>query len=212
MRPLSDQDHYEVLEVPRSATAEELERAYQLARATYEDDSLAGYSLFDPGDARAIRERMDLAYRVLSDHEARRAYDASLGAVGESGAPAWQAEPDEGAEPEVAPALPPAPALEHIEDYEEETGEFDGPRLRRSRLRCGLEIEDVAKQTKVNPTYLRFLEEERFAELPARVYVRGFVMAYATCLGLDSRAVAGSYLQRFDAVHPRGRGRLSKGG
>jgi len=61
-----------------------------------------------------------------------------------------------------------------------------------------MEIEDVARVTKVNPTYVRFIEEEHFADLPARVYVRGFVGAYASCVGLDPRKVADSYMGRFD--------------
>ena len=160
MKPLSEQDHYEILEIPRGAPQREIERAYQLAQATYAEDSLAGYSIFAEGDAEAMRERIETAYRVLSDEESRRAYDGSLAAG-------------------VA------------------------PRLRRSRLRRGMEIEDVARVTKVNPTYVGFIEEERFADLPARVYVRGFVGAFASCVGLDPRKVADSYMQRFDRESPK---------
>ena len=203
MKPLAEQDHYEVLEVSRAASREELRRAYQLATTTYDEDSLAGYSVFEPGDTSAVRERIDLAWRVLSDDEARRANDASLGAP-EAG-PAREAEPAAPA-PEAPAQNPSAPALEALEAFETEEGdEYDGARLRRSRLRRGLEIEDVARQTKVNPTYLRFLEEERFSQLPARVYVRGFVIAFASCVGLDANAVATSYLQRFDGALPQQR-------
>jgi len=201
VKSLSEQDHYEVLEVPRAATRDELKRAYQLASATYASDSLAGYSIFDAGDTDAVRERVDLAWRVLSDDEARRAYDASLGKPEPMGA--VYSEP---AVTAADSAAVPTPALEAIEEFEAEQGdEFDGARLRRSRLRHGLEVDDVARQTKVNPTYLRFIEEERFADLPARVYVRGFVMSFASCVGLDAEAVARSYLQRFDAARPQQR-------
>ena len=52
----------------------------------------------------------------------------------------------------------------------------------------------------MNPTYLAFIEDERFDGLPAAVYVRGFVVGYAGCLGLDATAkrVAASYLQRYE--------------
>ena len=50
----------------------------------------------------------------------------------------------------------------------------------------------------MNPTYLGFIEEERFDGLPAAVYVRGFVTGYASCLGLDAKRVASSYLQRYE--------------
>jgi DnaJ-class molecular chaperone len=72
MKPFSDQDHYEILEVSRNATREEIERSFRMAEATYADESLAGYSVFGEGDAQAIRERIEIAYRVLSDVDARR--------------------------------------------------------------------------------------------------------------------------------------------
>ena len=53
MKPLSDQNHYEILETHPAATRDEIERAYRLALATYADDSLAGYSVFSEGDAAA---------------------------------------------------------------------------------------------------------------------------------------------------------------
>ena len=207
MKPLSEQDYYEVLEVSRKATGDELARAYHLVSQTYQEDSLAGYSLFESGDSEAVRERIDLAWRVLSDADSRHSYDASLKPTGEV-VPEVEAEwePPEGAIAlpiEVAMALPLGPALESIEEFEEEGGEYGGARLRRSRLRRGLEIDDVSRQTKVNPTYLKFIEAERFADLPARVYVRGFVMSFASCVGLDPDSVARSYLQRFDEAKPQ---------
>ena len=188
MKPISEQDHYEILEVAPDAPREEIERAYRLARVTYDDHSLAGYSVFGEGDAQALLERIDAAYRVLSNEESRRAYTESL----------------HGGEPfaEVAPPLDELVGSKGFVDVEEESGDFDGSRLRRTRMRCGMEIEEIAGITKVNPTYLRFIEEERFSELPAPVYVRGFVSAYASCVGLDPRKVADSYMQRFDRDSP----------
>lgn len=193
MKPLSEQDHYETLEVAREAGPEEVERAYRLARATYADDSLAGYSVFGQGDAAAIRERIETAYRVLSDPEARRAYDDFL--AGDSPPEAAPIEEVEGA-PEVQ--IP----LDAFEDLEDDAVEFDGARLRRARLRRGIELDEVSRITKINTVYLSFLEEGCFAELPARVYVRGFVAAYASCIGLDPIRVASSYMKGYEAARP----------
>ena len=197
MKPLSDLDHYEVLEVAPGTPPEAIERAYLLARATYADDSLAGYSVFEPGDALAMRERIETAYRVLGDARTRAAYDAELRARGAGSAARAAASQPAPVEPEPIEEMA---EVEPVEAFDEESDHYDGSRLRRSRLRRGLEIEDVAKVTKVNPTYLRFLEDERFADLPARVYVRGFLMAYAGCVGLDPDAAARSYLEAFDAA------------
>ena len=72
----------------------------------------------------------------------------------------------------------------------------------------GIELERVAEVTKVNPTYLRFIEEERFDDLPAAVYVRGFVLGYAGCVGLDPRRVAKSYMSRYEESRNSSKRRL----
>ena len=201
MKSISEQNHYEILETHPAATREEVERAYRLALATYTDDSLAGYSVFAEGDAAALRERVEAAYRVLSDNRMRSEYDATLEADRDEGSP--PAEPS-------APLVPVEPAIgeghlplqmaefAHLDDG---AGEFDGERLRHFRIRGGMEIEDIARVTKISPTYLRFIEEERFADLPDSVYVRGFVTAYANCVGLEGKDVAASYMKRFDEGH-----------
>jgi len=217
MKPLSEQNHYEILEVPNDASTAAIERAFRMAQSTYADDSLAGYSVFGEGEAAAIRERVEIAYRVLSDPEARLAYDAELGGdVAPTDAEAASdVEPFAAAErvADLDEVVIPLEAravgeLGDLEALEEEDGEFDGARLRRSRLRAGIELEEISGVTKINPTYLRFIEEERYAELPAPVYVRGFVRAYADCVGLDSTRVATSYMKKFEAdtgATPRGR-------
>ena len=203
MKPLFEQDHYEVLEIPRDAGLDAIERAYRLILATYAEDSLATYSMVHAADSAAIRERVETAYRVLSDEEARRSYDSSL--VASRPAPASEFEEP----PEIALELG-RPPPEPFDDLDE-AGEYDGARLRRARLRRGLDFDEIAVRTKVNASYLAFLEEERFVDLPPRVYVRGFVMAYAACLGLDAAQVAASYMRRYDAERPRQRRRFSRG-
>jgi flagellar biosynthesis protein FlhG len=204
LKPQAEQDHYEALDVPRNATRDEIERAYHLARVTYADDSLAGYSVFQEGEAPLLRDRLELAYRTLSDEATRRAYDAELEQHARRSAP----------EPEIervtAPAvsesfgvasLPPQRRLAFEpadEDPDEEDAEYDGERLARVRVRRGIELDEIAGVTKVNPTYLRFIEEERFDDLPAAVYVRGFLKCYARCLGLDPDRVAQSYMRRYE--------------
>jgi flagellar biosynthesis protein FlhG len=223
MKPPGEQDHYEALDVSPSASREEIERAYHLAKATYADDSLAGYSVFQEGELPLLRERLEHAYRTLADPDARRAYDDELSrpAARSSAEPAEDPLPLPAAEPQrpldVAPTVLPPPLfhgeLDEEEISEEEEGEFDGARLARVRERRGIELDEVAGVTKVNPSYLRFLEEERFDDLPAAVYVRGFVKCYARCLGLDPDRVARSYMRRYEErSSKRKRGLFSRRG
>ena len=221
MKPPGEQDHYEALDVSPSASREEIERAYHLAKATYADDSLAGYSVFQEGELPLLRERLEHAYRTLADPDARRAYDDELSRP----AARLRAERAEDPPPavelprspqSVAPTVLPPPLFHaEIDDDEgdEEEGEFDGARLARTRERRGIELDEVAGVTKVNPSYLRFIEEERFDDLPAAVYVRGFVKCYARCLGLDPDRVARSYMRRYEErSSKRKRGLFSRRG
>ena len=218
MRGIEELDHYEMLEIPRAATPGEIDRAYRMAQQTYADGSLALYSVFEKRDASEIRTRLDEAYRVLADPELRASYDlehrplfATGSAPAAASAPA--ARPPNGTRPassiaESSPRMNAAveaataeafdDAVERYDQREDETsGEFDGPRLRRTRLFRGYEIDQIADVTKVAGAHLRNIEDENFADLPADVYVRGFVTAYAKTIGLDPQAVVPSYMARL---------------
>lgn len=71
-----------------------------------------------------------------------------------------------------------------------------GQQLREARKARGLSIEAVAAGTRIRAAYIKALEEERFADLPAPVYVRGFLRNYATFLGLDAEDVIGALEQQ----------------
>ncbi len=211
MKPIDSQDHYEILEVSTRAGPEELDRAYRIARSAFASGSLASYSVFDEVDAGVIREKVEVAYRVLSDPKQRRAYDEAIGQdgraversiLGDVGALAAEGVRRSG--PGAS-----AEAFEDFEAEEEEEGEgFDGPRLRRARLRRGIDLHDIAVMTKISSTYLECLEEGRFDLLPARVYVRGFVASYARALGLDSDRVTRAYMSYFEKAGDAPRKRL----
>ena len=195
MKPLEEQSLYDTLEVSKDASLADVERAYQLARSVWEEGSLAGYPVFESGDVELIRERIELAYQTLSDPQERVAYDALLEEASDAAA-------------ESAAAARPLDPLDAMADLDEGEGEFDGERLRRVRLQRGLELEQIANVTKINPTYLRFIEEEHFDDLPAAVYVRGFVMGYASCVGLDGIRVAKSYMSRYEESRDNPKRRL----
>lgn len=197
MKSLAEMSHYEVLEVERKAGRKEIERAWAVARDTYASDSLATYSLLEAPESEELRERIELAYRVLSDPSARAAYDATLEADPEPEAAMPLIVEIESTRKPRRPEL--RPEIRGFEDPEDESGgaEFGGGRLRRARLRRGLELEQIAETTKISVSYLRYLEEDQYAALPSPVYVRGFVAAYARCVGLDPQVVAASYMQRY---------------
>ncbi|MDR3606071.1 MAG: helix-turn-helix domain-containing protein [Oligoflexia bacterium] len=62
-----------------------------------------------------------------------------------------------------------------------------GQYLRRERERRGLTIEQVASATKIGIRTLHALESDHYAELPAKPFIRGFVISYARFIGLDHK-------------------------
>lgn len=62
-----------------------------------------------------------------------------------------------------------------------------GEMLARARAQCDKSIEDVAAETRVPVRYLAAIEAERFELIPALVYIKGFVKAFARAVGLCER-------------------------
>ena len=72
-----------------------------------------------------------------------------------------------------------------------------GNSLREARVRQQLDFVEVEQATKIRAKYLRALEEEQFAVLPAETYVKGFLRAYAEYLGLDGQLYVDEYNSRY---------------
>lgn len=64
-----------------------------------------------------------------------------------------------------------------------------GQFLRQERERKGMTIEQVASATKIGVRTLHALEADQYAELPAKPFVRGFVISYSRFIGLDHKEV-----------------------
>lgn len=167
--------HYDVLGVQPGATPEEIERAYRLCIELYREDSLATYSLLDPEEQRAALSRVEAAYRVLRDD--RPAYDRSL-----LPRPEASSSSDDEAMPRGERILP---------------SPVTGEALRRFREKKGVTLEEIATQSKVSRRFLQYIEEDRHAQLPARVYLRGFLQQYARAVGLEPSRTAEAYMARL---------------
>ena len=75
--------------------------------------------------------------------------------------------------------------------------EFTGRLLGKVREAQGIEIDEIARRTKISQAHLRAIEAEDFSSLPALVYTRGFVQQVARYLGLDPSQVSRTYLRRL---------------
>ncbi len=210
MRSLAEQTYYELIEAPPDGTPQQIERAYRIARSAYLPSSAATYSLYSSEDSAAILRRIEEAYAVLSDTRLRREYDARLGRASTTtplSVDTARAEPPKPLEPvrevrerRVSALAPPqraAPELDLENGFAPENGIFDGEVLRRNRESLGIELEEISAITKINDQHLRSIEANHYDELPAPVYLRGFLKQIAKCLSLDPAQVADSYSNRM---------------
>lgn len=64
-----------------------------------------------------------------------------------------------------------------------------GEVLQAERQAQDVSLESLAAQTRIKVSLLEALEDNRFEELPAAVFVKGYIRAYARVLGFDEKPV-----------------------
>jgi flagellar biosynthesis protein FlhG len=181
---------YEVLLAHRGATDEELRRAYKRQRDLYQAGSLPATSLLAEADQRRESARIEEAHDTLLDPLRRKAYDASIFPETEAEAPRSRA---------ADSALLAERAVMRQElsrEINAET-EFTGGLLTKVREAMGVELSEIARETKISVSHLAAIESEAFDDLPALVYTRGFVQQLAKFLKLDPTQVTKTYLRRL---------------
>jgi curved DNA-binding protein CbpA len=221
LKKIEDLNFYELLEVSSQATSQEIHKAYERVRRVYEPNSVALYSLFSPEETAAITQRIEDAYRTLLYEDNRKRYDAMLQGHEElpdlpplPSMPRYQpahVQPAFKLPSENRHLSPPEPRPLEQPDTPKTApepatlasrfiAEFTGSALKMLREQNGLSLRNIADTTKVGTRYLEFIEEENFEKLPARAYIRGFLMLYAKELGCEPDRAASDYLKRYDAA------------
>jgi curved DNA-binding protein CbpA len=79
MKPYQQQNYYQLLEVPITATIEEIRSAYARALQLHDPASAAMYALADPSQIEDLRNMLVEAMETLTSVELRADYDRSLG-------------------------------------------------------------------------------------------------------------------------------------
>ncbi len=77
-----------------------------------------------------------------------------------------------------------------------------GEKLRQRRDARGLSHEAVSRATRLTRAVLLALEEDRFGDIAAPVYVRGFLRIYAQHLEMDADPLLEAYEQQSQAAQP----------
>lgn len=80
---------------------------------------------------------------------------------------------------------------------EETVGEI----LLASREKTGRTLDDLSQETKIPKRTLNYIETDNFEAIPAKVYARGFLRAYAEALELDVEYILNKYEVQTGQTH-----------
>jgi hypothetical protein len=155
VKPLSQQNLYEVLEVPFDATQPVIAEAVERAMALYAPGSLATYTLMDPEEERLLARLLEEARSTLLDPAARARYDELITGPDQPGAreraapqPPQEMDPViRAAWPELPPVIP-AVGQPPEEEWEDEVAEPEPPR-EQAATATAVEIAPPAPQPQV---------------------------------------------------------------
>ncbi len=193
---------YDILWTSRSASDEELRRAYKRQRDLFKKDSLALTSLIPNSEIPSYQVKIEEAQEILLDTVRRRTYDLSFFTDADTQLEA-QDEPLDAARQAEQEML----KKELTEEIHPETI-YTGSLLRKVRESRGVTIEEIARKTKIAAAHLRAIEDEDFTILPAEVYARGFVQQVCLYLKVDPTQGTRTYIRRLreerNKLPPRG--------
>ena len=210
MKRLKDLNFYELLEVAFDASPFEVHQAYKEMVQLYHGDSLASYSFFSKEEREEILAKLDEAYSTLMDEKRRSLYDQSLIELGILDK-ATQYQRDrtklslmhDAKRPAANTALRIRNRLKPIASSNPVIQEIlandvlSGKDLKKIRDELGVSLEQIAEMVKVRIVYLHAIEDDQFEKTPSRIFLKGFLRAYAQCMGLDADIVASRYLKRI---------------
>lgn len=192
---------YDVLGISRTSADDEIRRAVKRQREIFREGSLPLCSVVSPEVLKQVQTRIEEAHDTLLDPVRRRAYDLSTFPDDIPAAAPPQRNRDAARDAELGMLQ-----AELAREINAET-EFTGALLRKVRESQGIEITDISQRTKISIAHLVAIESESFGDLPALVYVQGFVQQVAKFLKLDPLQVGKTYTRRLrDLSDMRSRG------
>lgn len=219
MKTFEGENHYQILNVPESASAIEIRRAYLNTLEVYKEDSLATYSLFSSDEREILLQVIQKAFETLIDENKRAAYNQMLVDTGQVASAYLFRQP----------AQPPAEDSNARRTSEEkrlgqwvrkksETSDIkalieqilskeliSGQDLKRLREAFGIEIHEIYTITKISSSILKLIEADRFDDLPAEIYLKQFLRTYSEILQIDPQHVVAGYFRLMGRDHPKAR-------
>lgn len=204
METSSKFNYYDVLEISPHCVQHEITTAYERLRSTYSGDNPAIYSVFSENEAREYLKMVEEAYSVLGNKTLRALYDEKIG----QGLSKKENVSFEALQTESKTVFNEIPKKvssfkmtyqvdESVEKDIKARTDWDGDALKKVREYKRVPLEKMSEITKVSSFYINALEQMEVENLPAVVFVRGYVAQIAKTLGLNEKSVADSYMKIY---------------
>ena len=185
-------DYYRLLNIKPDASDYEIRAAFERLKRVFDKNNPSLYSIYNEKKVQEIINELREAFIVLTDHTKRKEYNEMLIKEGVYSASALRVSG-------VSHELEGSTELSEIPPDLEAVEEGSGPYLKAHREKAGISLREVTEETKIQKSFLRAIEEENFRELPARVFVRGFIVAYVKVLKIpEGERVVEEYMKRYD--------------
>jgi curved DNA-binding protein CbpA len=216
MKTFENENYYQILQVPANARVDEIKHAYRGALAIYGAESVATYSLFSDEQRERLLQAIEAAFDTLINEEKRIAYNQMLIDTGQVDAAVFSRQGQRKLEaycdtrtlsnekrlgqwvqkkadtPEIRQRIEAILAKEMLSGLE----------LKQLREAYGIDISEIHAVTKISGDSLKRIEANQFDDLPAEIYVKQFLKAYAEVLRIDAGHVIDSYLKFMARAMP----------
>ncbi len=212
MKRLTEQNYYTLLGIPPKASFGEVQSAYNQALSIYSTDSIATYSLFTQQERERILSRLVDAYKTLTDSQLRREYDHFLIERGELspqniGYPSLkdsnitkgklrEVTKESLIQKEKDTEIENQPSESNLDLFDSQTS-VTGKSIKIVRAAREISLEEICRKTNIPEKTLEDIEEEHFEKLPALVYLKGFLKAYAKILNVNQTQMVNGYMKRY---------------
>lgn len=196
-------NYYEILEIKPESQQHEITTAFERAKFTYSTDNPAIYTIFSEVEAREFLNLVEEAFAVLGNKTLRNIYDEKLFS-------GKNVKNDISYNSLLQESKQPSPDFKKkIYKHEYKINEekekkylaitdWTGDLLKEVREYKCFTYEQITAITKITSFYIHALEAMNMENLPAPVFVKGYVVQIAKLFGLDDKIVANSYMKNLN--------------
>ena len=209
MKKFDGLNYYEILKIPMTSSYFEIKRAYKDELSLYNEDSIVTYSLFSKEERDKIIEDIENAFSTLTDDQKRAAYDQMLVDSGqvETLTPSKEKEypssslssmPISVNESQLYTKVKEKLLTEDVKALSDEIllkERLSGNDLKNLRKAVDIKLQEIQHITKISPSVLKAIEENRIEDLPPETYLKSFLRSYAEIIQINPQIVIEGYLK-----------------